>query len=99
MLLSLRTSHPYSAAENAVQTQVLWEQARDARTLVALEEKMSLEDHRRRQTSFSELLLRHLVTGLLPAFSAYPSPLYVGVYIRTRKKGGRRQDVAYAQLY
>ena len=28
---------------------------------------MSLEDHRRRQTSFSELLLRHLVTGLMRA--------------------------------
>lgn len=47
--------------------QVLWEQARDARTLVALEESMAVEDHRRRQTSFSELLLRHLVTGLLQA--------------------------------
>eukprot|EP00752_Nemacystus_decipiens_P011662 g10350.t1 len=46
----------------AVGYQILWEQARDAGVLVALEERMSLEDHKRRQTSFSELLLRHLVT-------------------------------------
>ncbi|CAN0172311.1 unnamed protein product [Ectocarpus sp. 6 AP-2014] len=46
----------------AVGYQVLWEQARDARTLMALEDSMDFEDHRRRQSAFSELLLRHLVT-------------------------------------
>ncbi|CAM9131909.1 unnamed protein product [Ectocarpus fasciculatus] len=46
----------------AVGYQVLWEQARDARTLMALEDSMDFEDHRRRQVAFSELLLRHLVT-------------------------------------
>ncbi|CAB1117856.1 unnamed protein product [Ectocarpus sp. CCAP 1310/34] len=46
----------------AVGYQVLWEQARDARTLMALEDSIDFEDHRRRQAAFSELLLRHLVT-------------------------------------
>lgn len=54
--------------------QVLWEQARDARTLMALEDTMSLEDRRRRQTSFSELLLRHLVTGLFHKHVAHVDP-------------------------
>lgn len=55
--------HSSSVTGNAVQ--VLWEQARDTRTLMVLEDSISMEEHRKRQTSFSELLLRHLVTGRL----------------------------------
>lgn len=62
-MVYLQPPHSSSATANAVQ--VLWEQARDARTLMELEDSMSLDDHRRRQSSFSELLLRHLVTGRL----------------------------------
>lgn len=63
MVLSEISEPTHTAAETGVQ--VLWEQARDARALMALEDSMSLDDLRRRQTSFSELLLRHLVTGSL----------------------------------
>eukprot|EP00903_Cladosiphon_okamuranus_P012090 g11349.t1 len=52
----------FGVAILAVGYQVLWEQARDARALMALEDSMSAEDHRKRQAAFSELLLKHLVT-------------------------------------
>lgn len=35
---------------------------------MALEDSMDFEDHRRRQSAFSELLLRHLVTGVYDGF-------------------------------
>lgn len=47
-----------------VETQNLWEQARTAGQTVVLEDTLFGQEDRRRRAAFSELLLRHLITGL-----------------------------------